>query len=526
MNAKERSTYWLKVERLRKGIERKYEKEIANSITKQFKRFASDVKRFGVDVARSRLGLEMWESEMIKIFERMYKETVITFGNATYRVLKIQANQKAENFGFNAEWTREVMQFLTQQGFVMVSDITKTTKDKLLSIVAKGIEDGLDIDNIVKLITSDENIGYSLFRARRIARTEVMRASNIGAMKGAQAHNFQVDKVWISARDLRTRRIPRDEFDHLRLDGTTVDLDETFNTTGKNGQQVEAMQPGDITQPAAFTINCRCTVGFVPKRDARGRLIFKPRTNSVSIDIIDQPIKITQQQTISQANNKNQAKSNIKTIFENRTNLKINKISISDDLDINQLNKRIEALDNLTNEYNISPIIKNEPPTNVIFKSTKNSYGYVTYLGSGDKLKNMNFGDKTDSYNTRKFNEYDRFIRSKSRVDEKNIDIATTVHEFGHLIGIDVQKNNLKAPEWFKKWFSEIREIEINYYKEIRGYNMDKDFYNMNQISLGKYASTNTNEFIAEAFTEYKLSSNPSKYAILVGKSIDKYFKK
>lgn len=284
MNAKERSTYWLKVERLRRGIEQKYEKEIAQSINKQFKKFASDVKRFGVDVARSRLGIELWSKEMVKIFEKMYKEVVITFGNATYRNLKIQANQKANTFGFNAEWTREVMQFLVQQGFVMVSDITKTTKDKLLSIVAKGIEEGLDIDNIVKLILSDDSLAYSTFRARRIARTEVMRASNIGAMKGAQAHNFQVNKVWISARDIRTRRIPRDEFDHLRLDGTTVDLDETFNTIGKQGEQVEAMQPGDITQPAAFTINCRCTVGFVPKRDSSGRLVFKPRLNEAIIE--------------------------------------------------------------------------------------------------------------------------------------------------------------------------------------------------------------------------------------------------
>jgi len=284
MNAKERSTYWIKVERLRKGIERKYERDIAQSISRQFKRFANDIKKYGVDGARSRLGLELWENELVKIFEKLYKETVITFGNATYRLLKIQANQKADTFGFNKEWTRDVLEFLSQQGFVLVSDITKTTKDKLLSIIAKGTEDGLSIDEIVKLIMSDDNISYTMFRAKRIARTEVMRASNIGAMKGAEAHSFKVDKVWISARDLRTRRIPRNEFDHLRLDGVTVDLNETFNTTGKQGEQVEAMQPGDITQPAGFTINCRCTVGFVPKRDARGRLIMKPNLSEAIIE--------------------------------------------------------------------------------------------------------------------------------------------------------------------------------------------------------------------------------------------------
>jgi acyl-CoA reductase-like NAD-dependent aldehyde dehydrogenase len=51
----------------------------------------------------------------------------------------------------------------------------------------------------------------------------------------------------------------------------------------------------------------------------------------------------------------------------------------------------------------------------------------------------------------------------------------------------------------------------------------------MPEMLKGEYsenASTNVDEFMAEAFTEYRLSSNPSKYATLVGQLIDKYFKK
>lgn len=53
-------------------------------------------------------------------------------------------------------------------------------------------------------------------------------------------------------------------------------------------------------------------------------------------------------------------------------------------------------------------------------------------------------------------------------------------------------------------------------------YNKINDF---NNTYLGKYASANIDEFMAEGFTEYKLSSKPSKYAIEIGKLIDKYFK-
>jgi hypothetical protein len=284
MNAKQRETYWLKVERLRREIEAKYFNKLKDSIYKQFVKFASDVSRYGVSGARSRLGLDVWDKEITRLFEQMYKETVVTFGNATYRVLKIEANRKADTFGFNKEWTTAVIEFLFQQGFVLVADITSTTKKKMNDIVTKAINEGLSIEEIVKLLKSDEQLNYSAFRARRIARTEVMRASNIGAMKGAEAHDFEVDKQWISARDSRTRRIPEDTFDHVALDGVIVGYDEPFESVGKEGQQVSAMQPGDITAPAGFTINCRCAIGFIPKRDKNGRLILKPRLDAATIE--------------------------------------------------------------------------------------------------------------------------------------------------------------------------------------------------------------------------------------------------
>ena len=282
MNAKQRKEYWMKTERLRSGLDKKYFEQVQQSVWNTFKRFARDIEVIGIDAARSRLGLDLWDKEMLKIFEAMYKESVLLFANSVYRALRIEA-QKAETFGFNREWTDAVLEFLLKQGFVLVADITSTTKNKLNDIVTKGIEEGLGVDEIVKLILSDENLAYSAMRARRIVRTEVMRSSNIGAMKGAEAHGFYVDKEWISARDKRTRRIPEDEFDHVHMDGKVVPFEEPFTSTGKKGEPVEAMQPGDITAPPGFTINCRCTVGFIPKRDANGRLLRKPKLNEPQI---------------------------------------------------------------------------------------------------------------------------------------------------------------------------------------------------------------------------------------------------
>ena len=76
-----------------------------------------------------------------------------------------------------------------------------------------------------------------------------------------------------------------------------------------------------------------------------------------------------------------------------------------------------------------------------------------------------------------------------------------------------------RYPE-LKMFWSELRKLKKSYLKEINDPNQ------IESVFLGKYASTNENEFMAEAFTEYKLSSNPSKYALEVGRLIDRYFKK
>ena len=283
MNAKQRGEYYRNVERLRRQLDTKYYEQVKNSITKQFNNFGNRIKKDGLGAAQSSLGLDLWSKELIKVFESLYKEAAVLFGNSVYRALKIEANRKAMTFGFNREWTDQMMEFLMAQGFVLVSDITSTTKRKLLSIVQKGIEEGLSVDEIVRIIKSDEQIAYAAFRARRIVRTEVMRSSNMASMMGADAHDFYVDKQWISARDNRTRRIPRDQFDHVELDGRIVRFDETFDESGKDGEPVAAMQPGDINAPPGFTINCRCTVAFIPRRDRNGNLILKPKLNEARI---------------------------------------------------------------------------------------------------------------------------------------------------------------------------------------------------------------------------------------------------
>jgi hypothetical protein len=274
MNAKQQREYWLKVERLRNQLDIKYSSLFNATIRKDLKQFASDLKDYGARGALSRMGSYAWNDEMMKLMNKLYKEATVIFGNAVYRAIGIN-NQKSTASLYNTEWVQKAVEFLVQYGFLLVSDITQTTKAKLQDILSKGLNDGLSVYEIVRLILDDRDNGYSMMRATRIVRTEVMRASNYASMIAANQHEFEVDKIWISRIDNRTRRIPKNQYDHINMNGQKVGWDEDFTSTGKKGDLVLAGFPGDPTTPAGFTINCRCTVGFEGKRDTSGKLIRK-----------------------------------------------------------------------------------------------------------------------------------------------------------------------------------------------------------------------------------------------------------
>ena len=542
MNAKQREQYWRKFQLIRNDIEKKYINSIQKSIFAQFEGFAKDIDKIGVDASISKLGLNLWEKDLIKVFEAMYKESVVTFGNAVYRALKIEANQKAETFGFNAQWTKEILEFLMVKGFTLVSGITQTTKKRLIDIANAGVQEGLSVDDIVKLVLDDKELEYSNMRARRIVRTEIMRGSNIGAMKGAEAHGFQVDKQWISARDSRTRRIPDDEFDHVELDGVIVPFDQPFTSNGKKGEAVVAMQPGDISAPAGFTINCRCTVGFIPKRDANGRLVMKPKLNVPSINQqptfinpIEVPVETQATNTFTIGKNNRETVKNLQKYIKDVTGLNVSSITVSKDLPVDELNAKANQLAKLFNEYKINPSYDTNEDVKLSFASTKRFLGVVKsragmtmsgkVLGK-PSLTEMNFGNKNESIQEVSFVPNSEVTRFSSSVDIFNRPISVPTHEFAHVMAISSHVQNPNTPDFIKTYFRELNIIKNEYVQEMLAFNRQGDKKSVYNISLGRYASTNLNEFHAEAFKEYKLSSNPSKYALKVGKLIDKYFKK
>lgn len=164
-----------------------------------------------------------------------------------------------------------ILQYLQTQGLdQLAADITQTTKDQIRRYLVQSAEKNLTLPETIVLL---RGAGITDYRAELIARTETGRAANIGSMVGATSTGLVTVKEWIAAKDNRTRRIPRDQFDHLNMDGTKIPMDATFKIQNKKGGFEFMLHPCDSSGSAGDVCNCRCTLGYEAQRDKNGKLL-------------------------------------------------------------------------------------------------------------------------------------------------------------------------------------------------------------------------------------------------------------
>jgi hypothetical protein len=164
-----------------------------------------------------------------------------------------------------------ILQYLQTQGLdQLATDITNTTKEQIRRYLIQSAEQNLTLPESIVLL---RGAGITDYRAELIARTETGRAANIGSMVGATSTGLVTVKEWIAAKDNRTRRIPRDQFDHLNMDGTKIPMDATFKLQNKKGGFDLMLHPCDSSGSAGDVCNCRCTLGYEAQRDKNGKLL-------------------------------------------------------------------------------------------------------------------------------------------------------------------------------------------------------------------------------------------------------------
>lgn len=222
------------------------------------------------------------------IITKSLKQLHITAGvnGAKLADKSIQRDIKKADASQEETWIWVINEYLKQNGLTNLSiEITNTLKEQIMKVLIQGNTEGWGVDKIVSKLNDST---FPRWMAIRIVRTEMNKAANTGAMVAAASSNVEIEKKWNSAQDNRTRRIPRNQYDHLFMNGVKVGYDERFIVPST--KTVDAMlYPGDPSASAGNLCNCRCMVSFQAKRDANDDLIplKQPKNNPFS-DLLKQ----------------------------------------------------------------------------------------------------------------------------------------------------------------------------------------------------------------------------------------------
>lgn len=125
------------------------------------------------------------------------------------------------------------------------SDLWLKTRAQLVV----GMGEGESIDKLAARVRQE--LASTTVRAQRIARTEVIGASNAGAYMQitAMGEDAPETKVWLATGDRRTRPT------HRAANGQKRPLTDDFDVGAASMKF-----PGDPRGPASETVNCRCTL--------------------------------------------------------------------------------------------------------------------------------------------------------------------------------------------------------------------------------------------------------------------------
>ena len=202
------------------------------------------------------------------IWYKIYTETGLDFAQFHFRQIKGKSN-RIETKDINDTirrniWTQKLLEYVDSECGDLIQNSIRTMykgiQGNARKAIAMAAEEGWGADRTAKEMIKIQG-QMNKAHAMRIARTEVVRASNEGAFEGADATGLDLKKVWISASDARTRTLADGDFDHDIMNGEKVDMNEPFNVNGDLLQY-----PGDPDGEPGNTINCRCTLGFEPKQ--------------------------------------------------------------------------------------------------------------------------------------------------------------------------------------------------------------------------------------------------------------------
>ena len=252
-----------------------YEKLAYKSLIKGFKEVGNAIPFDFLTVDNYDMVLDgSFKSELFyNIYYELYKEVGIIHGERVGKTI----NKEIKNFTletFLSRFEQDLLGWLFNNSSSRIVTVRNTYIKAIKELISFGIAEGKSMSQIATELKAKINQrGFYRWQALRIARTETTSAANYASMQAGSVTGILLEKIWISAADSRTRRPPKSEYNHMKMNGVKVAKDEFFQVPFRGGFE-KMLYPSDPKNGSAGNvINCRCNAALIPVRDKDGRIV-------------------------------------------------------------------------------------------------------------------------------------------------------------------------------------------------------------------------------------------------------------
>lgn len=191
-----------------------------------------------------------WQEAVNDDFFPRVVDAYVSSAERTHLQLVNVAGAPAASVPFVAQ--SAAVSYLIDAGNRMVN-VSEGTWARARAQLIEGFQAGESIEQLTTRLVSISD--WSESRAATVARTEIISASNAGALDQVRSTGVIAKKTWLATRDDRTREA------HRIADGQTVSVNNVFIVCG------EALDfPGDPEGEPGCVVNCRCAMTFDVKK--------------------------------------------------------------------------------------------------------------------------------------------------------------------------------------------------------------------------------------------------------------------
>ncbi len=167
--------------------------------------------------------IENLQPEWLKMMTALMSALIEDFGNDTASDLGAEKSEKAAELKWTFDPTSvAIRKWIQEESTKDIVTILATNLDDVKRVILAGVDEDLSsvqIGRNLRQFYTDR----SPFKAMRVARTEVTKASSFGNIEAARQSQVVQKKTWLTSRDDRVR----DE--HEAMDGETVGLNDVFS---------------------------------------------------------------------------------------------------------------------------------------------------------------------------------------------------------------------------------------------------------------------------------------------------------